>query len=225
VLAAGEQDKPQSTAALEQLCRTYWYPLYAYVRRRGYSPENAQDLTQGFFALLLARRSLASVAPGRGRFRCFLLVALKRFLVNQRERAEAAKRGGSKTHIFIDGRAAEERYGVDASEQNTPDKLFDRAWGLSIMEAASQHLEEEYRLVGQDRLFDVLKPLLGGNETETTYTAIGAMVGLSEGAVKMTILRMRRRFRALLREEVAQTVSSVDHLDDEMRSLREIFYG
>jgi RNA polymerase sigma-70 factor (ECF subfamily) len=224
VLAAGQRDTPQSEAALEQLCRTYWYPLYAYVRRRGHSPEDAQDLTQGYFARLLARDSLAAVHPDRGRFRYFVLATLKRFLINDQERARAAKRGGSKVHVPFDGREAEERYCLDAGEQNTPDKLFDRAWALSVMEAASGRLEEEYRLEGKDRLFERLKLFLAGNETETTYALTGAELGLSEGAVKVAVHRMRRRYRDLLREQVAQTVSSAANLEDELQSLRAVFY-
>ena len=224
VLAAGQRDTPQSKAALEQLCRTYWYPLYAYVRRRGYSPEDAQDLTQGFFARLLARQSLATVHPERGLFRCFMLAALKRFLVNDYERAGAVKRGGTKAHVPFDGREAEERYCLDAGEQNTPDKLFDRAWALSVMEAASGRLEEEYRLEGKDRLFERLKLFLAGNEKETTYATAGTELAMSEGAVKVAVHRMRRRYRDLLREQVAHTVSSTANLEDELQSLKAVFY-
>ena len=225
VLAAGQRDTPQSQAALEQLCRTYWYPLYAYVRRRGYSAEDAEDLTQGFFARLLARQSLATVLPERGLFRCFMLAALKRFLVNDLERAGAVKRGGSKVqHVPFNGREAEERYCLDGGEQNTPDKLFDRAWALSVMEAASWRLEEEYRLEGKDRLFERLKLFLARNETEATYAVTGAELGLSEGAVKVAVHRMRRRYRDLLREQVAQTVGSAANLEDELQSLRAVFY-
>ncbi len=224
VLAAGQMDTPQSAAALEQLCRSYWYPAYAYVRRRGYSLEDAQDLTQGYFARLLAGHSLAGVHPDRGRFRYFVLATLKRFLINDQERVRAAKRGGDKVHVPFDGHEAEERYSLDAGEQNTPDKLFDRAWGLSVMEATSRHLEEEYRLEGKNRLFEGLKLFLARNEAEATYAATGAELGLSEGAVKVAVHRMRRRYRELLREQVANTVSSESELEEELENLKAVFY-
>jgi DNA-directed RNA polymerase specialized sigma24 family protein len=225
VLAAAERNTAQSAAALEQLCRTYWYPLYAYVRRRGYSPEDAQDVTQGYFARLLARDSLAAALPEHGRFRCFMLATLKRYLINCQERAGAIKRGGSAVHVPFNGGDAEEQYRLDASEQDSPDKLFDRAWALSVMEAASRHLQEEYRFEGKDKLFDRLKFFLARNETKNTYAAAGAELGMSEGAVKMAVLRLRRRYRDLLREQVAQTVSSAVNLNDEMQSLRAAFSG
>ena len=149
MLAAGEPDSPQAAAGLEQLCRTYWYPLYAYVRRSGHSPEDAEDLTQEFFARLLAKHYLAAVHPERGKFRWFLLSAVKRFLINERERASAAKRGGSSPHIPFDGEKAEERYRLDAADPNTPDKLFDRAWAANLIQTAYQRLEEEYALEGK----------------------------------------------------------------------------
>jgi DNA-directed RNA polymerase specialized sigma24 family protein len=224
VLQAGDERSPRAAVALERLCRTYWYPLYAYVRRRGYAPEDAQDLTQGFFARLLARHSLAGVQPEHGRFRWFLLCAVKRFLINDQERAGAAKRGGSRVHVPFDGREAEERYGLDAGDQNAPDKLFDRAWALSVMEAASQRLQEEYRLEGKDKLFQRFKLFLAGDESEMTYAAAGVELGLSEGAVKVAVHRMRRRYRDLLREQVAQTVSTTASLEDELQSLRAVFH-
>jgi DNA-directed RNA polymerase specialized sigma24 family protein len=224
VLAAAQQDSSRAKAALEQLCRDYWYPIYAYVRRRDYSPEDAQDLTQGYFARLLASHSLTAVHPERGRFRYFVLATLKRFLINDQERARAVKRGGTKVHVPFDGREAEERYCLDAGAQNTPDKLFDRAWGLSVMEATAQHLEEEYRLEGKDRLFEQLKLFLAGKETETTYAVAGAELAMSEGAVKVAVHRMRRRYRELLREQVANTVSSAADLENELQNLKAVFY-
>ncbi len=225
VLAAAERNTAQSAAALEQLCRTYWYPLYAYVRRRGYSPEDAQDVTQGFFARLLARDAFAKVLPEHGRFRCFMLAVLKRYLVNHQERAAAIKRGGAAVHIPFNGGNAEEHYRLDASEQDSPDKLFDRAWALKVMEVASHRLQEEYRFEGKDKLFERLKLFLARNETDSTYAATGGELGMSEGAIKMAVLRLRRRYRDLLREEVAQTVSSAANLNDEMQSLRAAFSG
>ena len=227
VLQAGEEQSPQAARALEELCRTYWYPLYAYVRRRDYSPEDAQDLTQGFFARLLTTHSLAGVQPDRGRFRSFMLVALRRFLANQAERGRTAKRGGHQAHIPFDGREAEERYRLDAEEQSTPDKLFDRAWALSVMESASVRLQEEYRLEGKEKHFERLRQFLAADEVEEkmTYAAVGAELGLSEGAVKLRVHRLRGRYRELLREQVAQTVGSAADLEDEIQSLRAAFWG
>jgi len=224
VLAAGQEDTPQSTAALEKLCRIYWYPLYSYARRRGYSPEDAQDLTQGFFARLLARHSLESVRPEHGRFRCFVLTALKRFMVNDQEHASAAKRGRANVHIPFDTLEAEERYSLEAVAQHTPDKLFDRAWAVRIMETALAGLQEEYRLEGKYKQFQTLKQYLGRGEKEMTYAAAGLELGLSEGAVKVAVHRMRRRYRDLLREQVAQTVSTAANLEDELQSLKKAFY-
>ncbi len=224
VLQAVEGQSPAAAAALEQLCRTYWYPLYAYVRRHGYSPEDAQDLTQGFFARLLARHSLKTVCREQGLFRCFMLATFKRFLINEREHAGAVKRGGSKVHVPFDGHDAEERYRLDAGEQNTPDKLFDRAWGLSILEATSRRLEEECRLEGKEKLCQRLSRFLPREHSDETYAAVGLELGLSEGAVKVAVHRLRRRYRELLREEVAQTVSSASGLEQELQNLKAVFY-
>jgi RNA polymerase sigma-70 factor (ECF subfamily) len=223
IIEARDAESPQAVAALERLCRSYWYPLYAYVRRHGYSPEDAQDLTQGFFARLLARRSLSSAQPELGRFRWFLLCAVKRFLINDRERAAAAKRGGTATQVSFDLCGAEERYHFAAADQETPDKLFDRAWALTVMQAASDHLQEEYRLEGKERVYQVLCPFLGGKQTGKTYAAAGAELGMSEGAVKVAMHRMRRRYRDLVRQEVAQTISTASNLEEELQSLKAAF--
>ena len=148
VLAAGQGESPRAAQALERLCRSYWYPLYAYVRRSGHRPEDAQDLTQEFFARLLAKHYLSAVHPERGKFRWFLLSAVKRFLINERERASAAKRGGTSPHIPFDGQKAEDRYRLDAADQSTPDKLFDRAWATNLIQTTYQRFEEECALEG-----------------------------------------------------------------------------
>ncbi len=224
VLAAGKKNVPQAAEALEKLCHTYWYPIYAYVRRHGYNPEDAQDLTQGFFARLLARQSLARVQPERGRFRCFILAALKRFLINERQRSGALKRGGGSPHLPFNTREGEERYGPEAGGKDTPDRLFDRAWALSVMEQASTKLEQEYHLEARARVFEKLKLLLAGDEARPNYAAIGAELGMSEGAIKVAVHRMRRRYRELLREEVAHTVSTAGNLEEELQSLRAVFF-
>lgn len=223
VLAAEGADSHQAAEALEKLCRAYWYPLYAYVRRSGHSPEDAQDLTQEFFARLIAKHYLAAVHPERGRFRWFLLLTVKRFLLNEHERATAAKRGGKHPHVSFDGRKAEERYRVEAADWHTPDRLFDRAWATNLIETTYQALEEEYVLAGRAVLFQRLRLFLSGDKTGPTYAEVGAGLQMTEGAVKVAVHRLRRRCRDLLREQVAQTVHTSADLDEELRNLQAAF--
>jgi RNA polymerase sigma-70 factor (ECF subfamily) len=223
VLAAGQGESPHAAQALERLCRSYWYPLYAYVRRSGHRPEDAQDLTQEFFARLLAKHYLSAVHPERGKFRWFLLSAVKRFLINERERASAAKRGGTSPHIPFDGQKAEERYRLDAADQRTPDKLFDRAWATNLIQTTYQRLEEEYALESKGRLFERLRVFLSGDRADLTCAEAGAELGMTEGAVKVAVHRLRRRYRDLLREQVAQTVHTAADLEEELRNLRAVF--
>ena len=223
VLAAGQGESPHAAQALETLCRTYWYPLYAYVRRSGHTHENAQDLTQEFFARLLAKHYLSAVHLERGKFRWFLLSAVKRFLINERERASAVKRGGTSPHIPFDGQKAEERYRLDAADQSTPDKLFDRAWATNLIQTTYQRLEEEYALEGKGRLFEQLRVFLSGDRADLTCAEAGAELGMTEGAIKVAVHRLRRRYRDLLREQVAQTVRTAADLEEELRNLRAVF--
>jgi RNA polymerase sigma-70 factor (ECF subfamily) len=225
VLAAGETDahSPRSAQALEALCRAYWYPLYVVIRSSGHAPADAEDLTQEFFARLLAKHYLSAVHPERGKFRWFLLSAVKRFLLNEQERATAVKRGGSSPHIPFDGEKAEERYRLDAAEADTPDRLFDRAWVASLIQTTFQRLEEEYTLEGKPALFKQLEVFLSGEQTDLTYAEIGAGLGMTEGAVKVAVHRLRRRYRELLREEVAQTVHTPAELEEELRNLQAVF--
>lgn len=225
VLAAGGPDSAQATAALESLCRTYWYPLYAYVRRSGHSPEDAADLTQEFFARLIGRHYLTAVRPERGRFRWFLLAALKRFLINERERALAARRGGKHPHVPFDGERAAERYRLDAADRCSPDILFDRAWASSLIQSAYARLEEEYMLEGKRSLFGQLRVFLAGDKAALTQAEAGAGLGMSEGAVRVAVHRLRRRYRDCLREEVAHTVETPSELEEELRHLRAVFAG
>ena len=225
VLAAGQGESPYAAQALERLCRSYWYPLYAYVRRSGHRPEDAQDLTQEFFARLLAKHYLSAVHPERGKFRWFLLSAVKRFLINERERAFAAKRGGTSPHIPFDGQKAEERYRLDAADQRTPDKLFDRAWATNLIQTTYQRLEEEYALESKGKLFEGLRVFLSGDRADLTCAEAGAELGMTEGAVKVAVHRLRRRYRDLLREQVAQTVRTAADLEEELRNLRAVFSG
>ncbi len=225
VLAAGERESPQASAALEQLCRDYWYPIYVYIRRQGHPPEAAEDLTQEFFARLLAKDYLSAVRRKQGRFRWFVLCAVKRFLINEGERARAAKRGGALRHVEFDGHAAEGRYGLEAADSSTPDKLFDRAWAVALIERVCRLLQEEYALEGKADLFEQLRIFLSGDKTGTTYADAGARLRMTEGAIKVAVHRLRRRYRELLREQVAQTTCTAEELEDELRDLRAVFAG
>jgi len=223
VLAAADRGGGQAAEALETLCRAYWYPLYAYVRRKGYKPEDAQDLTQEFFARLLAKGYLAAVHPEKGKFRWFLQSAVKRFLGNEQERALAGKRGGGAFHVPFDGEKAEDRYRLEAADPLTPDKLFDRAWAVNLIEAANRSLEEECLLEGKGELFERLKVFFSGEQSESTYAEIGARLHMTEGAVKVAVHRLRRRYRDMLREQIAQTVSTRTEVEEELRDLLAAF--
>ncbi|HOB99894.1 MAG TPA: sigma factor [Verrucomicrobiota bacterium] len=225
VLAAGGAPSPQAEAALDQLCRIYWYPLYAYVRSSGHSAVDAEDLTQEFFARLLAKHYLSAVHPERGKFRWFLLSAVKRFLLNERERAGAIKRGGTIRHIPFDGEKAERRYRLDAADTNSPDRLFDRAWAADLIETTYQRLREESALEGKKTLFERLQVFLSGDKADLTYAEVGVGLRMTEGAVKVAVHRLRRRYRDLLREQVAQTVHTPADLDEELRCLQAAFAG
>jgi RNA polymerase sigma-70 factor (ECF subfamily) len=220
VLAAGGGESPQADAALERLCRTYWYPLYVYIRSSGRTPADAEDLTQEFFARLISKHYLLAVRQERGKFRWFLLSAVKRFLLNMRERETAAKRGGGAVHVPFDGEKAEERYRLEVSDLETPDRLFDRAWAEKLIETTHERLEDEYAQGGKQELFKQLTVFLTGDKTGLTYAEAGGTLRMSEGAVKVAAHRLRRRYRELLREEVAQTVHTASDLDEELRSLQ-----
>ncbi len=216
VLAAARPDEPDAAAALESLCRAYWYPLYAYVRRRGYGHEDAQDFTQGFIAQLLQRKSLLRADPGKGRFRSFLLGGMNYFLADELAREQAKKRGGGQTLVFLDAQSAEQRYGLEPVEPMDPDKLFERRWALTLLDRVLERLEAEFRVGGKSQLFERLRDFLLGNR-EATYQEAGARLGMSEGAIKVAVHRMRQRYRELFLEEVAQTVADPAEAEEEMR--------
>ncbi len=223
VLAAGQRETPQAVAALEQLCRTYWYPLYAYVRRRGYSPEDAQDLTQDFFARLLAGNYVAAVQPGSGRFRWFLLCAVKRFLLKERDRAGALKRGGNLTFVPFDARQAEGLYRLEVADSSAPDQLYDRAWAVALVKKAHELLRQEYFAEGKHELYERLKVFLSSDHADMTYEEVGRVLEMADGAVKVAVHRLRRRLGDLLREQIAQTVHTPAELEEELRYLRTLF--
>jgi RNA polymerase sigma-70 factor (ECF subfamily) len=222
VLAAGRDDSPEATEALEQLCRTYWYPLYAYLRRRGESEHDAQDLTQGFFAQLLRRRALRTVAPGRGRFRSFLLVALTRFLADEHDRQQAQKRGGGQQIVSIDAEEAERRYRVEPSTGETPETLYERRWAIALTERALARLGREFIASDNADLFGRLHGYLVKGAGDTPYAEAGAALGMSAEAVKKAVQRLRSRYREVIREEIAQTVATATEIDEELRYLYSI---
>jgi len=218
VVSAGDQRSPEASRALATLCEHYWFPLYAFVRRAGHSTEDAQDLTQEFFVHLLAKNSLAVADRQRGRFRSFLLGAMKHFLADQRDRARARKRGGTKTVISFDSLNAETRYRLEPASDLTPEKMFEKQWALWLLEHVLSRLHAELVAEGKSALFDALKDALTGAPS-ATYAAIGAELGMSEGAVKVAAHRMRCRYRALLREEISQTVANSEEIGEEIRYL------
>ena len=217
VLAAGGS-QPSASDALATLCKTYWFPLYAFVRRKGYSLHDAQDLTQSFFSHLLEKQRLASLHPERGRFRSFLLVSLKNFLANEWHRSNASKRGGQTTFVFIDDEEANRRYGDEPAETISAEQIFDRRWALTLLERVLDSLRLEMSRTGKGAQFEALKFTLTG-ETGAPYNEIASQLGTSEGALKVFVHRLRERYRSLLREEIAQTVETDAEIDDELRHL------
>jgi RNA polymerase sigma factor (sigma-70 family) len=218
VLAAGRDGLPDGSAALASLCETYWPPLYAFLRRDGCSPQEAEDIVQGFFCRLLEKGDLAHVAPEGGRFRSFLRTAIKHFLLNERDRERAAKRGDQQKAVSLDVVAAEERYAAQSAAQAAPDAVFDRQWGLLLLERVRQRLAEEFAAAGKKERFDLLQPLLS-TEPAGSYRQVAAALGASENAAKVAVHRLRQRFGELLREEIAQTVETPEEIDDEIRDL------
>jgi RNA polymerase sigma-70 factor (ECF subfamily) len=225
VLAAADGQSPRAGAALETLCRAYWYPLYAFLRRDGQKPEDAEDVTQAFFARLLERNDLAQVGREKGRFRSFLLAALKHFLCDEHDKQRAQKRGGGSEVISLDAASAEERYRLEPADERSPDKLFERRWAMTVLEHAAARLRDIYSAEGNAALYDELKPFLSGDKAAPPYAEVAARRGLSESAVKSAIHRLRVRQRELIRDEVAHTVSTGGEIDDEIRHLIAVLAG
>jgi RNA polymerase sigma factor (sigma-70 family) len=219
VLNATEPDAAESASALAALCESYWRPLYAYIRRRGHNPHDAQDLTQEFFAFLLSRNHFAKADPDRGRFRSFLLGSLKKFLSDQRAKANALKRGGDKTVLSLDFDSAERTLALESPTDAAPDKAFDRGWTLALLERTMSKLRREHETAGKAELFDSLKPAITGDGLTGSYGELAVELDLTEGAIKMAVMRMRRRYGELLRAEIAETVSTPGEIDDEVRGL------
>ncbi len=219
VRAAGNVDSQVARSALEDLCQLYWYPLYSFVRRKGYESNEAEDLTQAFFADLLAREDLRKVRPELGRFRSFLLAALKNFLLNQWDRSQAQKRGGGRLHLSLDFSQADSQYRTVAVAEETPESLYERQWALTLLQRVNTLLKKEYENRGKGHVYDRLAEFLSGKSSESTQAAAAAELGMSEVAVKVALHRMRARFGELLRAEIRATVDSPEEIDDEISHL------
>jgi RNA polymerase sigma-70 factor (ECF subfamily) len=218
VLRAGGVTEPDAAQALGQLYEAYWYPLYAYIRRRGHGPEPARDFVQEVFLRLLENNQLSSVAPERGRFRSYLLTAVNHLLAGDWQRQNRVKRGGGIAPVELDALAAEERYRVEPPDACSPEKLYDRRWALALLDRVFARLRAEWEAAGKGAMFDGLRGFLSGEDAQG-YAAAGAAVGLSEGAARVTVHRLRQQYRERLRDEIAQTVDEPGRVDDELRHL------
>ena len=223
--AARSGSGPQAQEALSALCRAYWYPIYAYVRRLGYPAEEAEDVTQGFFTRVLEKHYLKDFQRERGRFRSFLLVSLKHFVANERDWARAQKRGGAQTAVALDDvlhsalHDAERRYSLEPRDSVTPERIFERQWALTVLTRVQDRMLEDAAAAGQLAQFERLKGLLVGDNSDIGYRALAAELDTTEGALKVAIHRLRQRFKERLREEIAHTVSNPDEVGDELRYL------
>ena len=219
LLAGTHRDTTRSRDALSRLCQAYWYPLYTYVRRRGYAAHDAQDLTQAFFARLLERNWVGDADCERGRFRTFLLTAMSRFLANEWDRLRAQKRGGGVVHVPVQLDTAETRYGHEPATEETPEQSYERRWALTLLDTVLQNLRAEYERAGKGELFAGLNSCLVGGREAQPYAALAGKLGMTEGAVKVAVHRLRKDYRQWLRAEIAQTVAGTENVDDELRYL------
>jgi RNA polymerase sigma-70 factor (ECF subfamily) len=225
VLAAGDAASPQSAEALEKLCRAYWFPLYAYVRRSGHGPEDAQDLTQAFLARFLENNAVSRADRQRGRFRAYLLASLQNFINNEWRRACAEKRGGGRPLLAWDELSPETHYQPEAGFELTPDKVFDQRWALTLFEQALTRLRQEFAAAGKREHFERLKDYLSVDVAEGAYAEIAAHLGISRGAVTVAVHRLRQRYGQLVRDEVAHTVASPAEVEEELRYLIKLISG
>ena len=225
VLAAGRDDPASARLALARLCQSYWYPLYVYVRRRGFSPFDAEDLTQEFFARFLEHGWVAHADRQKGRFRTFLLSALNHFLANEWDKAHAQKRGAGAPLLSLEFGPEETRYSREPADNTTPEQQYERRWAMALLETVVQRLQAEYEKKGNGELFKALHPCLTGDRTALPYKELAASLGLSQEAVKSAVHRLRQRYRRLLREEIAQTVTRLDEVEDELRHLISVLGG
>lgn len=219
MLAAGQRNLPEANHALEELCRTYWYPLYAYIRRRGFSRADAEDLTQSFFTRLLEKNFPANLNSEKGRFRAFLLASLKHFLANERDKSRAQKRGGGVAALSLDWQTADTKFQVADTNEPSPDKAFDREWALALLARVIGRLQDECVAEGKAKLYDQLKVFLTAGKGESAQAEVARSLGMEEGAVRVAIHRLRKRYRQLLRDEITNTLSDASMVDEEMRAL------
>ena len=223
VLTAGNPRHREARNALTQLCQTYWYPVYAYVRRRVPSVDEAQDLTQEFFAHLIEKNTVGAADPTRGRFRAFLLTALKNFLANQWQKAHAQKRGGDRKILSLDFPAGETQFAAVSASTATADQLFEKEWAISLLDHVVSALRDEYIRKGKQPIFETLKGTISANEQAIPYAQAAHELGISENATQVAVHRLRKRYRELLRREIGQTVCESGEVDDEIRSLISAF--
>jgi RNA polymerase sigma factor (sigma-70 family) len=219
VLEAKGHDTTRANEALEKLCHTYWPPVYAFIRRNGSNPADAQDLTQEFFYRLLSKQYLRHLQDQRGKFRSFLLTFVKHFLSDERDKASAQKRGGGQALFSLDDTVGEDLFQAETATKLSPDQLFERSWAQTVLQQALHHLANEYRESGKADLYEKLKDIQPGEHGPLSYSEIGAELGMSETAVKSAVHRLRRRHREILREEIAHTVTRPEDVDDEIRYL------
>jgi RNA polymerase sigma-70 factor (ECF subfamily) len=219
VLAAASGSSALAREALSALCAAYWYPLYVFLRRRGHAAPEAVDLTQGFFAAFLERGAIHTASPERGRFRSFLLTSLQHYVINEHDRATALKRGGTSVHQGLEFEAAEGRYSIEPRDDETPERAFDRQWALTLLDRVFARCKVEYERAGKHRIFASLSPLLTQGTTDRPYADLARELGTTEAALKVAAHRLKGRYRRLLRDEVAETVSSPDEVDGEIRHL------
>jgi RNA polymerase sigma factor (sigma-70 family) len=222
VLAAGQGDATRACDALDHLCQNYWYPLYAYARRRGCSPHDAQDLTQEFFARLLAGNWVAKADRQRGRFRSFLLSAMKHFMANEWNKARMQKRGGGQPILSLNDDSAEDRYRLEPVENATPESLFERGWAVTMLNGVLSRLEGEYGRAGRQDWIEAMRPALATDRGALDYADLARKLGVTEAAARMAVHRLRERYRQLIRAEVASTVASTEEVEAEMRHLFQV---
>jgi len=216
VLSAGQRDSPQ---ALANLCETYWYPLYAYARRRVKRIQDAQDLTQGFFARLLEKDLLQVANPQRGRFRSFLLTSFKNFLANEWDKRAAQKRGGGETVLSLDFKVGESRYGLEVIDEETPESVYDRQWAMVLLELVLRRLRNEMKQESKEDLFERLQPYVLGKPKSATYSELAQQLQMSTSAVKVAVYRLRKRYRQILKQEISQTLEDPSEIDEEIQTL------
>ncbi len=219
IISAGRKSSLESKRALESLCAIYWCPLYAYARRRVSDANEAQDLTQAFFAELLEKNYVGTAIPDRGRFRAFLLTAFKHFMSKQWQKSKAQKRGGDRTHLSLNFDSADSSLQIEPSSYLTPEQIYDQQWAIAMLARTLERLQGEMERTGRENLFNELKGFIVGNTTGATYAQVSQKLGMSEAAAKKAASRLRRRYQELLRDEISQTVSDPEEIEDEIRNL------